>query len=330
MTGQVLAILGTLLLLALVTWGETGLHHIAGVNRPYTIFYLIPVAIGAALLGVRGGIAAALISVVLARAYLFSGHQAGTSLLLSFPRAADSIEFGALLAGTLTVALVTGRLRTALGELNASSKRLSAANYRLADTNTRLENANNRLLETEQERRVFHRDVLMAVTGGKLRLVEPDEMPPPDLAVGPPQMSIALAEPGDATSLRRTLRRMGEEMGMEDGQLSDLCTGVTEAATNAIKHGHGGQANVWTTQDAIIVQVADHGQGIAPALLARATLEQGYSTRPSLGMGFFLMLNSSDTLVLATSDHGTSILLRVSVSPHKTEQETLLARYIGI
>jgi len=210
-TGRVLAVLGTLLLLALITWGEIGLRHIAGVNRPYTIFYLIPVAIGAALLGVRGGIAAALLSVLLARAFLFSSHQTGISLLLSFPRIADTIEFGALLAGTLTVALVTGRLRAALGELNDSSERLSAVNYRLADTNTRLENANNRL----RERRVFHRDVLMAVTGGKLRLVEPDEMPPPDLATGPPQLSLPLAEPADATNLRRTLRRLGEEMHMK-------------------------------------------------------------------------------------------------------------------
>jgi len=43
-----------------------------------------------------------------------------------------------------------------------------------------------------------------------------------------------------------------------------------------------------------------------------------------------LMLESSDTLVLATSDSGTSILLRVSIKPVADDPEMLMARYVGI
>ncbi len=325
-----LSALGTALLLILVTQGEILLMHLPGMHRPYTIFYLIPVAIGAALLGVRGGILTALVSVLLARLFLFSGQQQGAARLLSAPIIADDIEFGALLLGTLTIAVVTGFLQTALSEVRATGDRLNDANRSLAESNRDLATANTRLLEAEQERRVFHRDVLMAVTGGKLRLVEPDDMPPADLGLGEPSLSVALEEPRDASALRRTLQKLGEERNMAYEQVADLCTGVTEAATNAVKHGRGGIAQVWTLPDAIIVQINDRGEGIAPVSLARATLDAGYSTRKSLGMGFFLMLQSSDTLVLATSDSGTCILLRVLVEPPAEDPETLMARYIGI
>ena len=109
-----------------------------------------------------------------------------------------------------------------------------------------------------------------------------------------------------------------------------MCTGVTEAATNAIKHGEGGDAKIWADSAAVAVQVTDRGKGIAPAQLARATLEQGYSTRVSLGMGFYLMLQTADVLALSTTPQGTSILLSTSTGPRIDEQEALLARYIGL
>ena len=78
------------------------------------------------------------------------------------------------------------------------------------------------------------------------------------------------------------------------------------------------------------VQIEDHGRGITPAHLARATLEQGFSTRVSLGMGFHLMLQSTDTLTLCTDTHGTTIFLQVSNKARPTASEAVLARYAGI
>ncbi len=311
----VAAALLAVLLLAVCTWGELAIEDLAGVNRPYTIFYLIPVAVGAALLGIRGGILTALAAVLLARVYLFTDNKHGLDLV-SFPSVAEAIEFSALLLGTLTIAFITGRLRSALGELNR--------------TNTDLQEANARLTESEQQRRVFNRDVLLAVTGGKLRLVEHDEMPPRDLVSEAPTLTQALRVPPDASALRRTLSRLGQEAGMDAERIGDLCTATTEAATNAIKHGNGGLATVWAGREAVTVQIADHGTGIAPAHLARATLEQGFSTRVSLGMGFHLMLQSTDALALCTDAHGTTLFLQVSNKPRPTAEEVVLARYGGI
>ena len=267
---------------------------------------------GAALLGMRGGVLTALIAIVLARIYLIPDDKHGLALI-SFPSVAETIEFFALLLGTLTVAIVTGRLRSTLGDLD--------------DSNRELQNANQKLTESEQQRRVFNRDVLLAVTGGKLRLVESSEIPPSNLASGPALLTLDLREPKDATSLRHRLTQIGESVGMNAERLGDLATATTEAATNAIKHGNGGQATVWATADSVTVQVEDHGTGITPAHLARATLEQGFSTRVSLGMGFHLMLQFTDALALCTDANGTIILLQVSNKPRQTLQESVLARY---
>ncbi len=305
----------TVLLLGLCTWLEVGLEDVAGINRPYTIFYLIPVAVGAALMGVRGGIGTALAAIVLARVYLFADNKHGLGLF-SFPNAAEGIEFGALLLGTVSIAAITGYLRTTLSRFNQS--------------NAELQQANEKLTESEEQRRVFNRDVLLAVTGGKLRLVEAGEIPPADLAHVAPVLSLALAVPADASALRRALNGIGKDIGMDPERVDDLCTATTEAATNAVKHGNGGQATVWSVGDAVTVQIADNGAGIAPAHLARATLEQGFSTRVSLGMGFHLMLQSTDTLALCTDVHGTIVFLQVSNKSRPTVQESVLARYANV
>jgi anti-sigma regulatory factor (Ser/Thr protein kinase) len=328
---------GTALLLAFCTWALIHLRTLTDDQRPYTILYLIPVALGAALMGVRGGLISSLAALILARVFLFSDQKHGLDLFRTLPQTSEAVEFASLLLSTVTVSIVTGRLRSALGQVRSSQQHiahanleLEGANLRLEEINSRLEHTNVRLRESEEQRRVFHRDVLMAVTGGKLRLVEREAMPPSDLASGAPMLTLPLEEPADASRLRRTLQKIAEDIGMDADRTFDLCTGTTEAATNAIKHGNGGKARVWVDSKAVVVEVADRGTGIAPAQIARATLQQGYSTKVSLGMGFHLMMQASDVMALSTSPHGTSILLSISFGPRPSAEETLLARYVGL
>ena len=207
---RIMPAVGTAALLALCTWMLVWIREVTEENRPYTIFYLIPVAVGAGLLGVRAGMVSALGALVLARIYLFNDNKVGTQLFLSLPSTPEEIEFFALLAGTATIAVMTGRLRSALSQLRLSGDRVNHANARLAhsnaqlaEANDRLEQAYHRLQETEEQQRTFHRDVLQAVTGGKLRLVEPEDMPPSDLASGKPLMALPLIVAEDATHLRQ-------------------------------------------------------------------------------------------------------------------------------
>ena len=63
--------------------------------------------------------------------------------------------------------------------------------------------------------------------------------------------------------------------------------------------------------DSVQVWVTDHGTGIALNQLPRVTLELGYSTKDSLGHGFWLMLRSADSVSLLTGRTGTTLVLTV-------------------
>jgi len=58
------------------------------------------------------------------------------------------------------------------------------------------------------------------------------------------------------------------------------------------------------------VRVQDHGPGIDEAILHRATLERGFSTRAAgFGHGFWLMVRTADRVFLLTGPGGTTLLL---------------------
>ena len=316
-------LIGSLLtagLLAICTWWILWLREFTGYDRPYTILYLIPVAISAAFLGVRGGVAASAAALLLTRIYLLNDHKHGWALASS-TNLAETLEFTTLTMGTLAIAAVTGRLRKTLGYLHASHLRLEEINRRLSATNARLR-------DSENQRRTFNSEVLLAVTGGKLNLVERADILPRELAESPSVHTQPLLTPLDASCLRQDLHQIAMNLHMEVDRTADLLTSVSEAATNAIKHGGGGGARLWLGDNLVSVLIEDNGSGIAPVHLARATLEAGYSTRISLGMGFHLMLEAADTLTLSTSEQGTSILLQISNKPRVSEEDAILAKYM--
>ena len=325
----VVASILTIGMLLLCTWWIYWLRDITGYGRFYTILYLIPVAIASAFLGTRGGVVASILALLLVRIYFINDNKHGIDLV-GFPNLAEGIDFVTLTAGMITIAVVTGRLRSTLSLIRRSNEQLEDINDRLAIANQRLEEANAQILESERQRQQFNHDVLLAVTGGKLRLVERDELPPPDLEIQGAGISRDLLTAKDATDLRRDIQRAVRSMGFERDRLADLLTGTTEAATNAVKHGGGGRARVWLTSEGVSVLIEDNGRGISPTHLARATLEKGYSTLVSLGMGFHLMLECSDALSLTTGDGGTAVLIQISNMPRVSDSDAVLARYKGI
>lgn len=285
-------------LLLLLTWGLIVLDN-AVQARPYTIFYLIPVAIASGLLGLRGGYFASTASIFLAYGFLFSHRYSG-----GVGEIRDTIEVVALAIGTFTIATVVGRLRVALGDLG----RLNVD-----------------LVRSEERRVAFNREVLLAVTGGRLLLCDSHEIR--EMMNRPPDLASMLNHPVDATELRHKLNSLRVQRRLDDVRWDDLETCITEAATNAIKHGNGGSANVWVSENEVTALICDNGNGISPSDLARATLERGYSTRYSLGMGFTMMLESADTVALSTSPHGTMIMVRVGSGKRPSYEQNLLASY---
>ena len=313
-------------LLFLCTWCIYWLRATTGYDRPYTILYLIPVAVGSAFLGFRGGVVASAVSLMLVRIYFLNDHRYGLALA-EFPTLAESLDFVTLAAGTMSIAFVTGRLRFALSLIRVANRRLEESNLRLEIANAQLEAANGQILDNERQRRQFNRDVLLAVTGGKLRLVERGELPPTCLSLLPPRLQMRLSDSVAATRLRQLVHGAANGTSLDAARLDDLLTATTEAATNAVKHGGGGRSTVWVTESCVTVLVEDNGRGIPADHLARATLEKGYSTLVSLGMGFHLMLECADSLSLSTGETGTAVMLEVSNRHRASDGEALLARY---
>ncbi len=93
-----------------------------------------------------------------------------------------------------------------------------------------------------------------------------------------------------------------------------LIDAVGEAAANAIKHAGGGEASVAAVGDRVQVSIRDHGPGMDTLVLPKATLMRGFSTKPSMGMGYSIILASVDAVHLATDRSGTWVLVEKSLT----------------
>ena len=157
-------------------------------------------------------------------------------------------------------------------------------------------------------RQAFFRDVLHSVTGGRLRLCSTAaELPSPLPAVLETPLTMETLSP-----LRREAAAAARARDFPDERVDALQTAIAEAAMNAIVHGGGGRAAVRADTDAVQVWVTDHGTGIQMAQLPRAALEKGFSTKDSLGHGFWLMLRTADTVSLMTGTAGTTVVVSLA------------------
>lgn len=169
----------------------------------------------------------------------------------------------------------------------------------------------------EAGRRRFLRDVLNSVTQGKLHLAfGPDDLPPylPQREQMPLRPDVPLA------SLRAKVRDAAQDVGIPEARAYGAALAVGEVAMNAVIHGGGGEARLGVAPDTpgggtVQVYVEDHGPGIALEELPKSALVAGYSTKNSMGMGFFLTLQEADRVYLRTGVDGTTIVVEVDRQP---------------
>ncbi len=162
--------------------------------------------------------------------------------------------------------------------------------------------------EEAAARQTFFRDVLLSVTEGRLHLcAEAADLPAPLPPVAGPMPITRDLLP----DVRHQAVAAAEKRRFSPDALDALSTAVGEAAMNAAVHGGGGEAAIRADDDTVQVWISDHGTGISLSQLPRATLELGYSTKDSLGHGFWLMLRSADSVSLLTSASGTTVVLTV-------------------
>lgn len=164
--------------------------------------------------------------------------------------------------------------------------------------------------EREYSRRLAraYQDVLSAATGGRLALVEADEIRPL-ITDGEMLGELTLNHKMDGQAARRLVETAAQTAGLGSADLFRLKVCASEAMTNVFKHAGKGRVEVRRTEGRLRVIVSDQGDGIPLEILPKAILVGGYSTKRSLGKGFSIMLQYLDRLTICTSSEGTTIIL---------------------
>ncbi|HTE18172.1 MAG TPA: ATP-binding protein, partial [Armatimonadota bacterium] len=177
------------------------------------------------------------------------------------------------------------------------------------------------VLDAEREQKRFSCEILLCVTQGKLRLVDPDEMP----MEGSLALELAVEDGSDYARLRSELRQIAERAGMRSEAVDDMVLLVGEVITNSIKHAGGGRCVVAVTPERLVARVSDHGGGIRPEHLPAALLTPGFSTKVSLGMGFTLILELADRVWLSTGPRGTIVQVEKQLGPTPPDADPMEA-----
>ncbi len=180
--------------------------------------------------------------------------------------------------------------------------------------------------EEEVRRRAFYKEVIFAVTNGRLLLTEKDEMDQILEQRFQPAETVELLNARSVSAARKVAELAGQAFGLSEDTLHDVVLCVSEAATNTIKHASNGIMQVGTEKDRLLILFKDEGPGIDASTLPRATLMKGYSTKVSLGFGFTILMELLDRVTLQTCPGGTRLLLEKSLIDVDADMEDVLQR----
>jgi anti-sigma regulatory factor (Ser/Thr protein kinase)/PAS domain-containing protein len=167
-------------------------------------------------------------------------------------------------------------------------------------------------LQEEASRRQFYRDALQAVTRGKLFLCEPPEFDEVWAQAGVSAGERPIRSYADVPDLRHFVEKTLGAEGFTEERCHDMALCATEAAGNVVKHAESGRLEIRVIDEEAFILIEDKGPGISFSNLPNAVLTAGYSTAPSLGMGYSILLEMADALYLCTHPGGTSVMLKIT------------------
>ena len=176
-------------------------------------------------------------------------------------------------------------------------------------------------LTAELEKKRFYKDALCAVTRGKLSLSERGELEQAWELAGQDKGTVEITETADVPKARRFVETSLSDVGLTEEKIQDAALCATEAVGNVVKHAEHGSLAVRTTDLTVTIRISDQGPGIDFAHLPNAVLNAGFSTAPSLGMGYSILLEMMDHVHLSTDHTGTVLLLEIQ----KQEADPLAA-----
>lgn len=216
----------------------------------------------------------------------------------------DAVGLGVDVAtATVFVVLVTA-LMTYIYEVVLKRHRDLLAEQQ--KTNIALLDLTESLERSEAHKRQFYRETIYSVTAGKLSISDQYAIDP---LLAHTQLDIDVHDAESISQARTAAAAFLASNGFEGTELECFAIGTGEAITNAVKHADGGRVRCGTRDGDVWVAVTDRGPGIESLILPRAVLLPGFSTKPSLGLGYTIMLDVADRILLKTSESGTTVVL---------------------
>jgi len=223
--------------------------------------------------------------------------------VLALPLEAEGTVLAVLLATRTTPFLPGREARLHLREAGAQLAHVLASRL----------SAEERLQRRSRE---IYRDVIAAATGGKLEVVEREDLER-SLAALQSVGSVTVRVPRDVRAARSATERAAAASGLGVDRIHDVVLCVSETATNVLKHAGQGEVQILSDGERLVACVRDTGPGIPFAQLPKATLMRGFSSKPSLGYGFTFLLEFLDHIRLATGTWGTIVAMEVALRPRE-------------
>lgn len=171
--------------------------------------------------------------------------------------------------------------------------------------------------EEEARNRLYH-DALFAATGGVLNLLEQRSMV--ELLEGWIEVEeLEFSHASELSRARECAEKVADKAGLSEEAKGDVVLCVSEATTNALKFGTRVKFRCGIKDGEIKLYIEDNGPGLERSMLPKFTLQKGFSTHSSMGMGFSLMLETMDGVGLCSGEHGTSVLLSKCIQVSEDE-----------
>lgn len=185
-----------------------------------------------------------------------------------------------------------------------------------------IEETQKRLEQQMNEKiRHFYREVILSVTNGKLLICDDSEV---ERLLSSADLVMPVSDNSDIPGVRHKLEDHYSSLGLDREWVLSFITAVGEAVNNAVKHAPEGRVYAGTGEDRIWVGVVDNGPGIDSIILPSAALRRGFSTQLSMGLGYSVMLELSDRVLLKTRPEGTTVVLeKLLVQPLQTSLEQM-------
>lgn len=159
--------------------------------------------------------------------------------------------------------------------------------------------------QLDAEKRAFYRETILSATDGKLAISDRADIEP---YIAKAQFAKEI-HPYDLGTARNEVKGFCRSHKLPENQLGDFMMGVGEAIDNAVKHAGEGCVYAGADSERIWVAVSDKGSGIESLILPKAVLRRGFSTKPSLGLGYSIILQVADQTLLFTGKNGTTVVL---------------------